>query len=101
MDTDGLSGPAQIGEIFVDKEGSMVVIESAFTADEEFDLLDPGGMVDQALEGGTGFIDIRIRISQCDVCHKDTRRRFHVLRLCKNRLHRWYAGIVIQDVQKH
>ena len=51
-------GPRQIGEIFVDKEGSMVVIESAFTADEEFDLLDPGGMVDQALEGGTGLIDL-------------------------------------------
>ena len=53
-----MARPAQVGEVFVDEEGAVMIVERAFAADEELDLFDPGGMVDQIFEPGAGLIDL-------------------------------------------
>ena len=58
MDADRLAGSAQVGKVLVDEEGAVVKIEGAFAADKEFDLLDPGRMIDQIFESGAGFIGL-------------------------------------------
>ena len=58
VDADGLTRAAHVGEVFVNKEGAVVKVEGAFPSNKILDLIDPGGMVNQIFESGTGFIDL-------------------------------------------
>src|SRR5260221_14344761 len=58
MQAERSAGAAQVGEVFIDKERRWVVIESALPADEMFYLIDPGWVIDKALEGIASLVNL-------------------------------------------
>ena len=58
VQSDSFTRTAKIGEVLVDKEGAVVVVETAFATNEEFDVFDPRWVVDQLFERLAGFVDL-------------------------------------------
>jgi hypothetical protein len=49
---------AQAGEIFIDEERAVMVVECSFASNEVLDLFKPTRMIDEFLERFPGFIDL-------------------------------------------
>ena len=58
VQADGFARPAQVGKALVDEQFAVVVVEGIGAAHEMADLLNPGRMVDQLLEGFAGLVNL-------------------------------------------
>ena len=58
MQPDRLAGSPYIGKALVDEERAMIVVKGIGAADEELDLFDPGGMINETLEGFAALVNL-------------------------------------------
>ena len=58
MNADRFTGSADVGEVLVDKQRTVAVVEGALAADETFDVFDPTRVVDQFLKRFAGLLDL-------------------------------------------